>query len=236
MSRNGFLDPRLFFNRHLSWMQFNQRVLEEARDPRNPLLERVKFLAITASNLDEFVEVRLAGLHAASRAREVARPGPTADTGAGAPQLADNIHAFVDDQYECWREDLVPRSRMNPIRVLRLPAICARSARADREFLLQDASSRCSRRSPSIPRIPFPHVLNKALCLAFLLQPQRKRIRRFISELSPCRAPCRAWCACRRRRTKSSTFFFTTSFDAFAERLYHGYEDPLGGAVSRHAQ
>ena len=52
-------DPRFYLNRHLQWLAFNQRVLEEARDTGNPLLERVRFLAITANNLDEFVEIRV---------------------------------------------------------------------------------------------------------------------------------------------------------------------------------
>jgi polyphosphate kinase len=62
MARPSLSDPRYYFNRHESWLAFNRRVLEEALDEGNPLLERVKFLAITASNLDEFVEVRVSGL------------------------------------------------------------------------------------------------------------------------------------------------------------------------------
>src|SRR5215469_12859223 len=93
---------QLFLNRHFSWMQFNERVLEEASDPANRLLERVKFLAITASNRDEFVEVRLAGLlqqveHGACD------PGPDGKTPAEElAELSAHVHKFVESQYDCW--------------------------------------------------------------------------------------------------------------------------------------
>jgi len=88
-------DPQHIFNRHYSWMQFNERVLEEARDEKNPLLERVKFLAITASNLDEFVEVRVAGIlqQVEHGNRE---PGPDGRAPAEVlKELAGKIHSFV---------------------------------------------------------------------------------------------------------------------------------------------
>src|ERR1700726_2952547 len=108
MRRIPLEDPRFYFNRHLSWLQFNQRVLEEARDAKNPLLERVKFLAITASNLDEFVEVRVAGILQLVEHGNC-EPGPD---GLGPAEvlkeLAETIHSFVKAQYDCWREELLP--------------------------------------------------------------------------------------------------------------------------------
>src|SRR3981081_1482739 len=68
-------EPSLYINRELSWLEFNQRVLEEAQDPSNPLLERVKFLCIVSSNLDEFFEVRVAGLRQ-QRESKVSQAGP----------------------------------------------------------------------------------------------------------------------------------------------------------------
>src|SRR5262245_15293609 len=79
--------PESFTNREISWLDFNGRVLEEARDPSNPLLERVKFLAITASNLDEFFEVRVAGVGQAA-AEDVDTVGPD---GIGSRDLLSRI-------------------------------------------------------------------------------------------------------------------------------------------------
>src|SRR6202042_2218110 len=109
MNSNAVPDPQNIFNRHLSWMQFNDRMLEEACDEANPVLERVKFLGITASNLDEFVEVRVAGLlQQVEHGNHDAGPdGRTPEKVLG--ELAERIQKFVRDQYECWREELVPQ-------------------------------------------------------------------------------------------------------------------------------
>lgn len=99
--------PR-FFNRELSWMEFNQRVLEEARNPANPLLERLKFLAITASNLDEFTAVRVGSLQ-----RLVKQGGASSESDDLPPaeqlhQLMHRMRRFTSEQYGYFLTELEP--------------------------------------------------------------------------------------------------------------------------------
>jgi len=108
MSKSSAAHPPRYFNRELSWLAFNERVLEEARDHSLPLLERVKFLAITASNLDEFFMVRVGGLillrDSGSRTRD--RLGLT--PGQQLRLLRERLDAFLAAQYELLESDLRP--------------------------------------------------------------------------------------------------------------------------------
>src|SRR5580700_10965900 len=173
MSRNGLPDPQHIFNRHFSWLQFNQRVLEEARDLDNPVLERVKFLAITASNLDEFVEVRVAGLLQQVEHGHV-EPGPDGRVPAEVlGELSARIHSFVKAQYGCWQDELVPALADESIRVLNLSALRPAARTQIEDFYAKSVEPLLTPVTVD-PAHPFPHVLNKALCLAFMLQRKRR--------------------------------------------------------------
>ena len=98
----------VYFNRELSWLAFNRRVLEQAQSDRHPLIERVRFLAITSSNLDEFFQIRVAGLMQ-QRDAGVVEPGPDGlDPGQQLTRIRTGVDALVESQYRCWREQLVP--------------------------------------------------------------------------------------------------------------------------------
>jgi polyphosphate kinase len=167
-------DPQsLFIGRDESWLSFNRRVLEEAQDSSNPMLERVKFLAITASNLDEFVEIRVAGI---MQRIEDGYTEPGFD-GLTPRQTLDNVvrdvHTFVSDQYRCWTEDLRPSLYENGVRVLEWGNVDA-AARAHALDYYQREVDPLLTPITIDPAHPFPRVLNKALCLALLLRRKRK--------------------------------------------------------------
>ena len=218
-----FVDkPSYFLNRETSWLAFNRRVLEEAQDERNPLLERVKFLAITASNLDEFFEVRVAGL--LQRIEDGhAEPGPDGMT----PQeecneLARIIHEFVAAQYRCWNDQLRPALAQNGIRILRLnelegPASDFVKQYSDRELdpLLTPVTVD--------PAHPFPRVINKALCQAILLKRRRRAAVTYMGVITVPRALPRLV----RLPSTQDTLDYINLADlvaAHAAQMYRGYD------------
>ena len=154
-------------------MQFNGRVLEEAEDPSNPLLERVKFLAITANNLDEYVEVRQAGLmqRIEDGYREPGYDGLRPDESLAV--LTAEIHEFVAAQYRCWNQKLLPELRKHGIRLLVWKEL-DEEARAYAQSYFQREVDPLLTPISIDPAHPFPRVLNKALCLALLLRPKRR--------------------------------------------------------------
>src|SRR5438477_9622481 len=125
-----FGDPKNFINRELSWLEFNRRVLEEAQDPTQPLIERVKFLGIVSSNLDEFFEIRVAGIkqQIESETSDVAADGlsPTETFN----QIQRLAHELVAAQYELWNKELLPQLAKSGIRVRDVSGLSAK--RADR--------------------------------------------------------------------------------------------------------
>jgi len=169
----------LFFSRDESWMRFNQRVLEEAQDETNPLLERVKFLAITASNLDEFVEIRVAGF--LQRIEDGYNLPQPPDEGGLTPQerldgLMERIVRFVEAQYRCWNEQLLPAMQAEKIRVLRWSELGEKARAQALEFYDTEVDPLLTPVTID-PSHPFPRVLNKALCIGLLLRHKRRGLK-----------------------------------------------------------
>ncbi len=164
---------KLFNGRDYSWMQFNGRVLEEAEDAANPLLERVKFLAITGNNLDEYVEVRQAGLmqRIEDGYREPGYDGNRPDESLAV--LTAEIHQFVAAQYRCWNQLLLPELRKQGIRLLEWTELGEEARAFAQSYFQRDVDPLLTPISID-PAHPFPRVLNKALCLALLLRAKRR--------------------------------------------------------------
>jgi polyphosphate kinase len=158
-----------FINRELSWLEFNQRVLEEALDPKNPLLERVKFFCIVSSNLDEFFEVRVAGIKQQIESDIVERSLDGLTSTEAFRAVVARVRHMVEQQYACWRNDLKPALAANGIRLLEFGEL----DEADLTWLQEYYRTQVRPVLTPLaidPAHPFPQLLNKSLNLIVRLE------------------------------------------------------------------
>ena len=214
-----FSGPDRFFNRELSWLAFNWRVLEEAENPRVPLLERVRFLSISATNLDEFYTVRVAGL------RELADAGnttPAADGLSPAEQLVlinADARRLLERQQEIWRKTKAELADED-IKILTAADLSADDKHHIDKFFMAQVFPILSPLAID-PAHPFPFIANEGFSLA--LELKRKSDRKSLRALLPIPHQIERFVA-----LPSTTGFRVLPLEELLllhlERLFPGYE------------
>src|SRR5436189_744161 len=158
---NRFSDPRNFINRELSWLEFNRRVLEEAQDSTQPLIERVKFLTIFSSNLDEFFEIRVAGIKQQIES-ETSDVGPD---GLSPTETFNSIQRVVRElvptQCALWKNELLPELGKNGIYVHEMAELPAKRAAWAHRYFQQEVLPMLTPLAVDASH-PFPHLLNRS--------------------------------------------------------------------------
>jgi polyphosphate kinase len=221
MARISLDSSAYYLNRETSWLAFNRRVLEEAEDPKNPLLERLKFLSITASNLDEFFEVRVGGL-----VQQIEdgynEAGPDGLSLVEEREvLARETHRFMDDQYRCWNDRLRPAMAEQGIRVLGFHELDSGARSFVEEYCERELDPLLTPVTVD-PAHPFPRVINKALCLAFLLRRRRRASTNYTGVVTVPRVLPRL---VRLPSEGTVDFIFLADLVAYhASQMYHGYD------------
>src|SRR6201981_751395 len=160
-ARERFGDPKNFINRELSWLEFNRRVLEEAQDPTQPLIERVKFLTIFSSNLDEFFEIRVAGIKQQIKSEtsdigpDVLSPTETCD------RIQKTVRQLVAAQYALWNNELLPELGRNGIYVREIAELPPKRAAWAHRYFQQEVFPMLTPLAVDASH-PFPHLLNRS--------------------------------------------------------------------------
>jgi polyphosphate kinase len=158
-------DPLI--NRDLAWLEFNRRVLEEAKDPRVPLLERLKFLAIFSSNLDEFFMVRVAGLKRSSNESGMSDSdiGPAAELAA----ISQRVHELTEEQHSCFLDRILPELTSQSIHLIRPEEMNEAQHQFLEEFFQKTLYPIVTPLAVD-PGHPFPYLANRSLSLVVALR------------------------------------------------------------------
>ncbi len=162
-------DPSFYFNRELSFLQLNLRVLEEALDERHPLLERVKFLAIFSSNLDEFFMIRVSGLYRQWIAGVTETPPDGMTPAEQLAAIRREILPPLTTQMNCWQNDLLPKLTAEGIRVLGYADLKGKQRKLLRRYFEQEIFPVLTPLAFD-PGHPFPHISNLSINLAVVVR------------------------------------------------------------------
>src|SRR5438034_157122 len=169
-----FSAPENFINRELSWLEFNRRVLEEAQDPTQPLIERVKFLTIVSSNLDEFFEIRVAGIKQQIES-ETSDIGPD---GLSPTETFDRIQKTVRQlvaaQYALWNNELLAELGKNAIYVREIAELSPKREAWAHRYFQQEVFPMLTPLAVDASH-PFPHLLNRSHNLLVRAKTRRRR-------------------------------------------------------------
>ena len=218
--------PRFpYFNRELSWLTFNKRVLEQAQSPDYPLLERMKFLAFVSSNLDEFFEIRVAGLlqQVKSGANERGPDGLGAKEQLRRVQLM--VKRLVSDQYDCWKQQIVPGLEKSEILFCGYDELTRSEKKWVKQYFEEQVFPVLTPLAID-PAHPFPHLSNKALyILASIDDPKTRIIERMMAIVSIPRVLPRIIQVGVNRRGKPSVYISLGDIvQRFIKRLFPDYK------------
>jgi polyphosphate kinase len=217
-------EPSLLINRDLSWLEFNRRVLDEARDTAVPLLERVKFLAIFSSNLDEFFMVRVAGLkRQVNNNQTIDSDGATIASVLTA--ISRRVHELTEEQHLCFLDTILPQLRAEGIYLIRAEEMSGEQEQFLEEFFQRTLYPIVTPLAID-PGHPFPYLANRSLCLVVSLRPKGASPLPH-TELSIVHIPAQVVPRFIQLPTKEGYYAFVLLEDVlgyYLPRLYHGFE------------
>jgi polyphosphate kinase len=213
-----------YFNRELSWLAFNRRVLEQAYDARYPILERMRFLSFVSSNLDEFYEIRVAGLIQQTES-DVVEAGPD---GLGPKEQLRRIHSItsslVSDQYECWHKLIVPALAKAGVYFKKREQFTKREIDWLEKYFETEVFPVLTPLAID-PAHPFPSFGNKTLnLLLWLDDPATPETETILAFIPVPRILPRVICIPGRNKAKPSYVFLSDIIKLFAGRLFSGYK------------
>jgi polyphosphate kinase len=213
-----------YFNRELSWLAFNRRVLEQAEDTETPLLERLKFLSFVSSNLDEFFEIRVAGLIQQVEANTTAY----SMDGLGPKEQLRRVHsvssALVKDQYECWHQHILPALSEAGLPFKSRSELNRRELDWLKDYFREQVQPVLTPLAID-PAHPFPQFGNKSMNLVLWLDdPETPATERMMAFIPVPRILPRVVCIPGSKRVPDCYIFLSDILKIFARQLFPGYK------------